>query len=721
MNLSNMKLINFRNYSSTTFKFSKGANTIIGENDSGKSNALFALRMLLDDSLYYSTKSLKETDFNRSLGDYRGHWIIVSVEFENMSKEELDKEVIASLNQEMSNSEVAKGNVSLLIRPTIRKRQELFEASGNQIKFEQVKNTINLSDYEFLYRGKMETDFTNEKNYKDIVGDFENYRAPDPSDKQDNDQFIGTKIDIKDVNNHISVVFIDALRDVLRTISSNNNPIKKIVNEIENTIKETDFESVKNKIKDLNESITDIKEIGNVKNDLNGKLVDILGLVYSPELSLTSNISDELTSLSKFLNLKPQDEEGMTALGLGHLNMIFIALKIVEYNICNTREVLNIMLIEEPEAHIHHHIQRTLFQNLGLTDKATQVIMTTHSPNIAESSEISRMNIVKSFENKSIAMNPSKGLNKFGTDNLNLSIDLTKAIERYLDAKRSSILFSKGVLLVEGDAEEIIIPNIVKNSLGVSLDEIGVGIVNVGSTAFEYIASIFSTERINRRCAIVTDLDEQVVSKRVLVRNKIKDEIKEEIKDNKLYKKGAAKNGLERQKKLFELFDDNEWVSSFYGSTTFEIELAKVNEGKGLYSKVVESVYSQNPTIKDWKNRLGTPDSIEFESETIVTSDQVKYNAVLGLAETVGKGWLATIISENISLSKTRYEIPKYIIEALAFISSESIDEKVVNKMILNKTKGKIEVKSFLEENKNKTEFPSLYYFVSRWLEEQEI
>ena len=41
MNLSNMQLVNFRNYSSTNFNFSEGANTIIGENDSGKSNALF--------------------------------------------------------------------------------------------------------------------------------------------------------------------------------------------------------------------------------------------------------------------------------------------------------------------------------------------------------------------------------------------------------------------------------------------------------------------------------------------------------------------------------------------------------------------------------------------------------------------------------------------------------------------------------------------------------
>lgn len=80
-------------------------------------------------------------------------------------------------------------------------------------------------------------------------------------------------------------------------------------------------------------------------------------------------------------------------------------------------------------------------------------------------------------------------------------------MERYLDSKRSVLLFSKGVVLVEGDGEEILIPNIIKTALGVSLDELGIGLVNVGSVSFEYIASLFSEERIQRSCAIVTDED----------------------------------------------------------------------------------------------------------------------------------------------------------------------------------------------------------------------
>lgn len=78
MYLKYIQIVNFKNLKTARFEFSKGANTIIGENDSGKSNALTAIRILLDDNYYYNTKRLKETDFSYVLGDWRGHWIIIS-------------------------------------------------------------------------------------------------------------------------------------------------------------------------------------------------------------------------------------------------------------------------------------------------------------------------------------------------------------------------------------------------------------------------------------------------------------------------------------------------------------------------------------------------------------------------------------------------------------------------------------------------------------------
>lgn len=56
MYLKYVQIVNFKNLKNARFEFAKGANTIIGENDSGKSNALTAIRILLDDNYYYNYK-----------------------------------------------------------------------------------------------------------------------------------------------------------------------------------------------------------------------------------------------------------------------------------------------------------------------------------------------------------------------------------------------------------------------------------------------------------------------------------------------------------------------------------------------------------------------------------------------------------------------------------------------------------------------------------------
>jgi len=88
MHISTLRLRNFRNFRNAAFRFQKDVNTLIGENGSGKTNAFYALRLLLDDSLSRRATQLLETDFNRADGDWKGHWIIITVDFENLDLSE---------------------------------------------------------------------------------------------------------------------------------------------------------------------------------------------------------------------------------------------------------------------------------------------------------------------------------------------------------------------------------------------------------------------------------------------------------------------------------------------------------------------------------------------------------------------------------------------------------------------------------------------------------
>lgn len=660
MFLNYLQIVNYKNFNSTRFSFTEGVNTVIGENDSGKSNAMTALRILLDDTYYYNTKRLKENDFSELLINWKGHWIILSGVFGKITAEDKETEICAGIVPEKENEDFLKsyiksgsdniGVISLFIRPQKQVRKRLSEITDRE-EFEKERNKIKLSDYEFYYTSRSQTDFTDNDIYRQIVGDLENGECSNPD--EDNDEILGCKLNIADVQDHISVVFIDALRDVANELGKPKNPIRRIIESVESLIKESEIDAIKSEIIKLNKSISEVEQVKLTGKRINEKLLEMIGMVYSPEIILESGLRDDINSLSRYLFMKSSKQNDIESLGLGHLNMIYMALKIVEYEINRTRELINIMIIEEPEAHIHTHIQRTLFDKLKVTNDYTQIITTTHSTHLAEVSEIKSINVLKSIGSISISMQPSQGLDKFGKENLMLkNLTLSDCVERYLDAKRSVLLFSKGVMLVEGDGEEILIPNIIKVALGVSLDELGIGLVNIGSVSFEYIASLFNDERIQRPCAIVTDEDVQIVGNNSI-----------------LYKAEAEKRGKSREEKLSALYDKNPWVESFYAPHTLEIDFALVDKraNSSYISKVIDLNYVDINTINKHKKNLkqGTDEEC---AETVLT-----------LAQNMKKGWYATILSSYIG---SEVSIPQYILEAVAFSGREVISTDIVFKMV---------------------------------------
>lgn len=660
MFLKYLQIVNYKNLKSTRFSFVEGVNTAIGENDSGKSNAMTALRILLDDTYYYNTKRLKENDFSDSLENWKGHWIILSAVFGKITSEDKKTEVCAGIVPENEDEEFLKsyiksgeddiGVISLFIRPQKHVRKKLSEITDTA-EFEKERRKIKISDYEFYYTSRAQTDFTNNDIYAKIVGDLENGKCSNPD--EDDDSILGCKLNIADVQDHISVVFIDALRDVASELGKPKNPIRRIIESVESLIKESELDTIKSEIVQLNISISKVEQVELVGRKINEKLLDMIGMVYSPEIILQSGLKDDINSLSRYLFMKPSKQNDIDSLGLGHLNMIYIALKIVEYEINRTRELINIMIIEEPEAHIHTHIQRTLFDKLKVTKDYTQIITTTHSTHLAEVSEVKNINIMKSISSNSISMQPSQGLDEFGKQNLKLkNLKLSDCIERYLDSKRSVLLFSKGVVLVEGDGEEILIPNIIKKTLGVSLDEIGIGLINVGSVSFEYIASLFGNERIRRKCAIITDEDVQIVEK-----------------ESTFYKAEAEERGQKRKDKLTKLYGTNPWVKSFFAPHTLEVDfaLADTRANSDYISNVIELNYVDTDTVERHKKNLKSGTEAKCA------------NTILTLAGNMGKGWYATTLSNYIDNATT---IPKYILEAIAFASKEVISLDIILKMI---------------------------------------
>jgi predicted ATP-dependent endonuclease of OLD family len=210
------------------------------------------------------------------------------------------------------------------------------------------------------------------------------------------------------------------------------------------------------------------------------------------------------------------------------------------------------------------------------------------------------------------------------------------------------LLFSKGVILVEGDGEEILIPALMKAVLGVSLDELGIGLVNIGGVAFENIACIFDDMRLQRNCAIITDSD-------TFVDGAAKSNPK------------AEKRGLSRKAKLDKLFEKNPFVESFYASHTFEVDFAEDEANRPFIKGVIKTAYKKQ-------------DKIDKYTKAVETGTEAKrYDSVISLANHIRKGWYASLLATAVDYTAT---IPKYILDAIAFASRDIIDEQVIWKII---------------------------------------
>ena len=451
-----------------------------------------SIRLLLEDaSLQYAYK-LSDIDFNRCLSNesWKGHWIIISIEFDEINNEEAIQSLFIHGAGIAEKEYVKKASYNLFFRPKADIRQKLSELKeGDKMGLESILSSLTIKDnYETFFTGKSTADFNDPAVYKELVGDFENVIFPSTIDSSK----FGIKIPHQlSVSNEVSFTFIQALRDVVSDFHNNRtNPLLNLLKNKSGEITEEDYQPISDLVKSLNEKIETLDDVQSIRADIKSTIQDAVGQTYSPSsLSIKSSVPDEADKLLQSLKLyigEPDEihEGGIHELSLGGANLIFLTLKLLEFKYRKSRDTFaNFLIIEEPEAHIHNHIQKTLFDKLDYED--TQIIYSTHSTQISEVSNVERINILAKKQNFAEVYQPSTGLE---SENIN-------EIQRYLDAVRTNLLFAKGVMLVEGDAEEILVPMMIKKVLGVSLDELGISLINIRSTGFENVAQLFCDNR----------------------------------------------------------------------------------------------------------------------------------------------------------------------------------------------------------------------------------
>lgn len=195
----------------------------------------------------------------------------------------------------------------------------------------------------------------------------------------------------------------------------------------------------------------------------------------------------------------PATGQERTRRGLGVNNALFMAAELL---LLGAREQYPFLLVEEPEAHLHPQLQARVIELLkskATDEKPVQVLLTTHSPTLASTIPLDSLILV--CQGKTFPL-------RCGETRLNPS-DYA-FLERFLDSTKANLFFARSVAIVEGDAENILLPAL-GEKMGCSFGENGVSVVSVGHTGLFRYSRIFqrisTEEEIPIRVACVRDFD----------------------------------------------------------------------------------------------------------------------------------------------------------------------------------------------------------------------
>ena len=583
MYITKLKIKNFRAIKDLEISLNEGLNVIIGENNSGKTAVIDLLRLIFDKGNYPSNVYWKKSDFRVDLNSNE----LKSIEFEI----------------ELNPNDEEKFKFNDL---------HIFEPDENDK--EKGKEYLKIS-------GKISYDETNPKHK--IKREF--WGGKD----------IENKIPIE-IWESLNYIYLNPLRDVNRDLKPNNSNLlaKLLLNivetndkyntkELSNEIKENfnDNDNLKELLKECEEIIREHLNGMNFINeyqdiDVNFSSFDFEDIVKKFILQIPINNNEETES---YFNLYQN--------GLGYNNLIYAATifgDIIQRNKI-FKDNYNLLLIEEPEAHLHPQLENTFFKYLEKLGKNNnfQIITTSHSPNITSKTDLNNIIVMNHINNNIFAVS---------IKDMDLKEDDKIFLEKFLDVIKSQLFFSKGVILVEGITEALLLP-IFADKMGedFNLEKNGIEVVVTG-TSFQRYAGLFNSEnkskRLNFKCAVITDSDHD--------------------------------KGKQSETRIENLKNESKYnFNTFIGDITFENELFKNNVDNDIIITVFKKIHPKTLKNKDDEENFGSKELIE-KLKSNNSKSEFAYE-------------LAKHLNEN---PDNKFKIPDYITDAISFVVGKKyVDE----------------------------------------------
>ncbi|MDQ0108487.1 putative ATP-dependent endonuclease of OLD family [Chitinophaga terrae (ex Kim and Jung 2007)] len=545
MRINSVRIQNFRKLQFCKIDFSEKETIFVGANNSGKTTAMDALMTFL------KTKSFKTQDFTLC------HWKCLNELGENWIKAEEIKEedkTVRLLEQylpildlwiEVDNSELhyvshiiptldwSGGLLGIRLRFEPKDMGELIKEfrthynKSNKLSQEKAKDfkLWPKTFWDFCER-KMNTYFTLKTYLLDPDKYDEKQELLDNSTAFEGDILKGLiKIDIINAQRGFSDVNSEIIEgNNGRNLSSQLRAYydKHLNPTLEPTEKDIDA------LESINKAQNDFDR--NLKESFKTSLSELERLNYpgfgNPQIQLSTKVStsDGLQHdsavkyyLDKDLSLPEKYN------GLGYQNLISIIFKLIRFrdewmrvgkNTITDDEViepLHLVLVEEPEAHLHAQVQQVFIKkaydvlrnNKNLDSKkdfTTQLVISTHSSYIAHQ----KFESLRYFKRNNSLVLPTSEVISLKSVFGEKEKETEKFVIRYLNTTHNDIFFADAVILVEGPAERILVPHFIKNENSL-LDSCYVTILEIGGSHAHRLKPLIET--LGLICLIITDID----------------------------------------------------------------------------------------------------------------------------------------------------------------------------------------------------------------------
>lgn len=470
MYLKKMLVKNFRLLKNFELEFKEELSLVIGKNNCGKTSAL----IIMDKMLNSSKIMWEDINLECQKDIYKN---IISEQDSVASLEAVNLKLFIEYNENDSYRNIQKfmmdlnpdNNIIVLEFISIMPINKIIKLK-DIIKEKKIENFVSFSKF----ISKNFSNYFETKKYSrgfDIESDQITSARSEEIDNKDIQKVIkvlGIRADRAVSNDDRNHVLSGLTSKYFSSYKAAKDESGLIFTKLEETLEEADKELYKIYNGEQSESG---ESIDGIFSDVIGVIKNYGGTESGIDIAIESSISEK-NLLSDNTNLSYRQGEDCslpeTYNGLGYLNLIGILFEI-ETKIQELFEQpadINLLYIEEPEAHTHPQLQYVFIRNikshiathrnkfLREKNKQLQILITSHSSHIVSECNFDDIIYLKREGNEVIAKSFNSLKDKYGGDEQ----QGFKFVKQYLTINRSELFFADKAICIEGDTERILMP-----------------------------------------------------------------------------------------------------------------------------------------------------------------------------------------------------------------------------------------------------------------------